>query len=126
MGVIRGFFRLEEIQKALSQKATSLNADIRVVDGAGAESLPTPRRTTAPTIVLNGSQAPWKPEDAASQAINAPPGPNGAGFLTKGDRSWALPTRTAAHSTRERAFIVSPDSSGASWSRSRKSGRFRS
>lgn len=82
-GVIRGYFRLDEIQKALSQKATSLNADIRVVDSRG-QILADTKSNHDPTIVLNSSQESWKPEDAASQAIDAPPGPNGAGFLARG------------------------------------------
>jgi len=82
-GVIRGFFRLGEIQKALSQKATSLNADIRVVDHRGQILADTASNHSA-DIVLTGLQASGKPNDAASQALNAPPGPNGAGFLTQG------------------------------------------
>jgi adenylate cyclase len=82
MGVIRGFFRLDEIQKALSQKAVSLNADIRVVDRRGQLLADTASNHSA-TVVLNRSQESWKPGDAASLAIKAPPGPNGAGFLTQ-------------------------------------------
>jgi adenylate cyclase len=81
-GVIRGFFRLEVIQKALSQKAVSLNADIRVVDHRG-EILADTASNNGSTVVLNGAQEPWKPEDAVTRAMNASPGPGGADFLTQ-------------------------------------------
>ncbi len=82
MGVIRGLFRLDEIQKALSQKAATLDADIRVVDHSGQLLADTASNHSA-AVVLNSAQESLKPEDAASQAIGAPPGPSGAGFLTQ-------------------------------------------
>jgi class 3 adenylate cyclase len=82
VGVIRAYFNLETIVRALEQKASVLNATIRLVNSSGQILVDT---SAQPNNVLLGAEATWsEPHDAGFQAVHAEPGLAGAGFVKQG------------------------------------------
>ncbi|NNM67576.1 MAG: HAMP domain-containing protein, partial [Spirochaetales bacterium] len=83
VGVIRAFFSLETLTRALEQKASVLNAAIRVVNSSGQVLFDSSVQTDN---VLLGAESTWsEPHDAGFQAVHAEPGLAGTGFVKQGD-----------------------------------------
>jgi class 3 adenylate cyclase len=83
-GVIRGLFRLTDLHRRLSQKATSLNADIRVLTRSG-QLIADTSTNHNPKIILSADQNLVRQNDApAIRAITTQPGVEGADFMASG------------------------------------------
>jgi class 3 adenylate cyclase len=83
-GVIRGLFRLTDLHRRLSQKATSLNADIRVLTRSG-QLIADTSTNHNPKIILSADQNLVRQNDApAIRAITTQPGVEGADFMAAG------------------------------------------
>ena len=81
LGVVRALVRLTDLQRRVSQKASSLDADIRLFTSDGSLVADTASNHAQAMILSQAGNVVGQNDAPALQALEAKPGPEGAGFV---------------------------------------------
>ena len=117
LGVIRGLIRLTDLQRRISQKAVSVNSDIRVFTRDGRLIADTVSNHAAALILTDAGNVVKRDYAPAVKALQAGPGMESAGFVTVesgGERDLAGYSRTSGSEFYDMRAQVS-DFQGLDW-----------